>query len=101
LIDGTEKLENTEDIEQIKAVKPQQNDMKVGLDDVGKGMILLAGILLLSYLGLLFVSVLVQVEPGQMIWTLPSYMMGTVMLSVILIALGLIILKLNAKRQKA
>lgn len=74
---------------------------KVGIDDVGKGLILMAGILLLSYFVLLFTSAIVEVEPGQMIWTMPSYMFGTVALSTVLIVIGLVLLRINAKRERA
>jgi hypothetical protein len=79
----------------------QASNDKVGIDDVGKGLILMAGILLLSYFALLFLSALVQVEPGQMIWTMPSYMFGTVALSMVLIVIGLVLLRINAKRERA
>lgn len=74
---------------------------KIGLEDIGKGLMLLGGIILLCYIVLYFVSVLVQVEPGQGIWTMPGFMASTVMISVALMIVGFVIRSVTRENEAA
>jgi hypothetical protein len=74
---------------------------KVTLKDVGNGLLLLAALILISYFILLFISGMVEVEPGQMVWTLPGYLASTITIAILLIISGLVLRKVGAKREQA
>jgi len=102
LVVGMEEVEVSEEqVEKADKKRTIGAEDKVTLRDVGNGLILLAGLLLIGYFALLFVTVLVQVEPGQGVWTMPSYMVSTVVIALILIIVGLTIRKICIKKEKA
>lgn len=97
-----EEVEISEEQAEVKEKKRTIGaEDKVTLRDVGNGLILLAGLLLIGYFALLFVTVFVQVEPGQGVWTMPSYMVSTVVVALVLIIVGLTIRKICIKKGKA
>lgn len=101
MVEGMEEVEVSEEqAEKTENKRKLGIEDKITLRDIGNGLILLAGLLLIGYFALLFVTMLVQVEPGQGVWTMPSYMVNTVVIALILIIVGFTIRKIYPKKEK-
>ena len=63
--------------------------------DIGKGLLLLALVILLSYFALAIISPSAYVEANWKTWTLPSMLVGTLFIASLLAIVGLILLRLG------
>jgi len=88
-------------IEQGAEEEEKSAEDKIELEDIGKGLMLLGGIILLCYFFLLLVSVMVEVDPGRGIWTMPGFMASTVIISVVLMIVGFVIRSVTRENETA
>jgi hypothetical protein len=94
-----EKMTEVEESGKKEGIKTE--DEKTTLKDVGNGLFLLAALILISYFILLLVTGTVEVEPGQMVWTLPGYLASTIAIAIILVILGLVLRKISTMREQS
>ncbi len=87
------------EVEQMTEESNESTEEKIELEDIGKGLILLGGIILLSYFALFVVSALVLAETYSL-WSLPGQFAGVAALSVVLIIVGLVIRRITTESER-